>query len=187
MPRRKSYRLDRVVVEPGERRPASWTFGGDPQQGFEQVYHVTDGNFDGRNHWEFVVRIPKRGGDPLEVRPRTTPNVRAWAELPDRSVMFVRGTLGDARGKRYCLASLADVTGERSRAIVRSDRRDDLPPWFDTLRHRMRAKASVKRTRGTDAGALVLLVADGDHAAMIRLFFALKVWVLKEGFELRSG
>jgi hypothetical protein len=186
MSRRKTYRLDRVDVEPGERRPASWTFGGEPQQGFEQTYHVTDGNVDGRNHWEFVVRIPKRSGDPLEVRPRTTPNVRVWAELPDRSVMFVRGTLGDAKGKRYCVASLADVSGERSRAIVRSEQRDELPPWFDSLRHRMRTKSHVKRTRGTDAGALVLLVPEGDHAGMIRLFFALKVWVLKEGFALRA-
>jgi hypothetical protein len=29
-------------------------------------------------------------------------------------------------------------------------------------------------------------VPEGDHAAMIRLFFALKVWVLKEGFELSA-
>ena len=186
MPRRKTYRLDRVVVEPGERRPASWTFGGETQQGFEQTYQVTDGNFDGRNQWEFVVRIPKRATDRLEVRPRTTPNVRVWAELPDRSVTFVRGTLGDARGKRYCVVSLADASGERSRAVVRSDQRDDLPAWFDSLRHRMRTKANVKRTRGTDGGALVLLVPEGDHAAMIRLFFALKVWILKEGFELRA-
>jgi hypothetical protein len=100
--------------------------------------------------------------------------------------MFVRGTLGDAKGKRYCVASLADVTGERSRAVVRSEQRADLPAWFDGLRHRMRTKANVKRTRGTDGGALVLLVPDSDHAAMIRLFFALKVWVLKEGFELRA-
>jgi hypothetical protein len=186
MPRRKSYRLDRVVVEPGERRPASWTFGGETMQGFEQIYHVTDGNFEGRNHWEFVVRIPKRAGERLEVRPRTTPNVRVWAELPDRSVTFVRGTLGDARGKRYCLVSLADVSGQRSRAVVRSDQRGELPAWFDALRHRMRTKSSVKRTRGTDGGALVVLVPEGDHAAMIRLFFALKVWVLKEGFELSA-
>ncbi len=186
MSRRKNYRFDRVVVEPGELRPASWTFAGEPQQGFEQVYHVTDGNFDGRNHWEFVVRIPKRPGDPLEVRPRATPNTRVWAELPDRSIVFVRGTLGDARGKRYCLAALADASGEKSRTIVRSDQRDELPAWFGSIRHRMRAKARVKRTRGTDGGALVLLVSEGDHAAMIRLFFALKVWVLKEGFELTA-
>jgi hypothetical protein len=30
----------------------------------------------------------------------------------------------------------------------------------------------------------VALVQDDDHEMMIRLFFAMKVWVLKEGFEL---
>jgi hypothetical protein len=30
----------------------------------------------------------------------------------------------------------------------------------------------------------VLLVNEGDYATMIRIFFALKVWVLKEKFEL---
>jgi hypothetical protein len=32
----------------------------------------------------------------------------------------------------------------------------------------------------------VVLVAAGDHAAMIRLFFATKVWVLKERITLAS-
>ena len=49
MSRRKSYRLDRVVVEPGELRPASWTFGGEAVQGSGQIYHVIEGNFEGRN------------------------------------------------------------------------------------------------------------------------------------------
>jgi hypothetical protein len=39
----------------------------------------------------------------------------------------------------------------------------------------------VKPTRGTDANALVVLVPAGDHAAMIRMFFATKVWILSEG------
>jgi hypothetical protein len=33
----------------------------------------------------------------------------------------------------------------------------------------------------------VLLVPRGDHAAMIRLFFATKVWVLKERFALPAA
>jgi hypothetical protein len=48
----------------------------------------------------------------------------------------------------------------------------------------MRLKRNVRPTRGTDGDALVVLVAADDHAAMIRLFFATKVWVLKEGITL---
>jgi hypothetical protein len=96
----------------------------------------------------------------------------------------MRATLGDARGKRYCPVALADPSGGRSRVIVRTDQRAQLPKWFDQLRGRMRIKENVNRTRGTDARSLVLLVNAGDYATMIRIFFALKVWVLKEGFEL---
>jgi hypothetical protein len=48
----------------------------------------------------------------------------------------------------------------------------------------MRLKQNVRPTRGTDGDALVVLVSAGDHAAMIRLFFATKVWVLKERVTL---
>lgn len=186
MPRRPKYQLDKVTVDAGEMRPASWTFGGAAQQGTEQTFVVTDGNFSARNQWEFMIRLPKKQRERIEVRPRTTPNVKVWAELPDRSITFMRASLGAARGKRYCQVALADPSGNRSRVIVRAGQRNELPAWFQQLRGRMRAKETVNRTRGTDARALVLLVNEGDYPAMIRIFFALKVWVLKEKFELQE-
>jgi hypothetical protein len=67
---------------------------------------------------------------------------------------------------------------------VRGDERHDLPAWFEPLQSRMRLKQNVRPTRGTDGEALVVLVPSDDHAAMIRLFFAMKVWVLKERVAL---
>jgi hypothetical protein len=183
---RRRYRLDRVAVEPGEQRASTWTFGGRPVSGTEQAYSVLDGNFRSRNEWAFVVRLPKERDGRIEVRPRVTPNVKVWAELPDRSITFSRATKGGARGKWYCQVALADPTGARSRDIVRGDERGALPAWFDGLRSRMRVKQNVKTTKGTDGEALVVLVSAGDHAAMIRLFFATKVWVLKERITLTS-
>lgn len=177
---RTRYQLDRVMVEPGEERASSWTFGGKPVSGTEQTYLVRDENFRGRNQWEFVVRTPRDRGERVEVRPRTTPNVRVWAELPDRSLTFMRATKGEARGKWYCQVALADPTGAKSRDVVRTDERDKLPRWFDSLKGRMRAKEKVKNTRGTDGRSLVVLVPPDDHTWMIRLFFATKVWILKE-------
>jgi hypothetical protein len=152
--------------------------------GVEQTYAVRDENFTSRNEWEFVVRIPRERDERIEVRPRTTPNVKVWAELPDRSLTFSRATKGTARGKWYCQVALADPTGTKSRDIVRGDQRRALPRWFDPLRGRMRVKQDVRNTRGTDGEALVVLVPADDHAAMIRLFFATKVWVLKERIAL---
>jgi hypothetical protein len=181
---RTRYQLDLVRAEPGELRASTWTFGGKPVAGTEQTYAVVDQNFPSRNEWEFVVRLPREQGERIEVRPRVTPNVKAWAELPDRSLTFVRATKGTARGKWYCQVALADPTGERSRTIVRADARSQLPKWFDAVRGRMRAKETVKPTRGTDGQALVVLVAAGDYVTMIRLFFATKVWILKERIAL---
>jgi hypothetical protein len=184
---RTRYQLEKVMVEAGEERASTWTFGGQPMSGIEQTYSVRDANFPARNQWEFVVRIPRDRAERIEVRPRTTPNVRAWAELPDRSLTFSRATKGSARGKWYCPVALADPTGRKSRDIVRGDERGLLPRWFDGLKGRMRVKEKVKSTRGTDDQSLVILVPAGDYAAMIRLFFATKVWVLKERFALPAA
>ena len=48
----------------------------------------------------------------------------------------------------------------------------------------MRTKESVRSTKGTDGKTLVILVQPDDYAMMIRLYFAMKVWILKEGIEL---
>ena len=181
---RKRYQLDLVTVEPGESRPATWTFAGDAVSGTEQSYLVIDGNFPSRNVWTFMVRIPKERGERLEVRPRTTPNLKVWAELTDRSLTFARATKGEARGRWYCQVALADPTGARTKDVVRGDERHDLPPWFEQLQGRMRIKQNVRPTKGTDGDSLVILVQPNDYATMIRLFFATKVWVLKERVSL---
>jgi hypothetical protein len=187
MARRIRYELDRVQVEAIDERPSTWTFAGRPMSGVEHTYVVRDGNYTSRNQWEFVVRIPRDRDQRIEVRPRTTPNLRAWAELPDRSLTFTRATKGAARGKWYCQVALADPTGAKSRDVVRGDERQLLPRWFGSLRGRMRLKSKVRNTRGTDGQALVVLVPPDDHTAMIRLFFATKVWILKERFALPTA
>ncbi len=184
MASRKRYRLDRVTVEPGDSRSATWTFAGEPVTGTERSYAVIDGNFPARNAWEFIVRVPRARGGRLEVRPRSTPNLKVWAELTDRSLTFARATKGEARGRWYCQVALADPTGSRTKDVVKGGERAQLPAWFEALKGRMRVKQNVRPTRGTDGQSLVVLVPAGDHAAMIRLFFATKVWVLKERITL---
>jgi hypothetical protein len=178
--KRTRYRIDRVEVFPVDSRPASWTFAGSPVRGTEFVYLVNDTNLAGRNQWEFLVRVPGERNGRVEVRPRTVPNVSAWAELPDRSLTFMAATRGAAKGRWYCQVALADAAGEKSKAVVRADQKDELPHWFNDLASHMRRKETVKPTRGTDGNALVVLVPAGDHTAMIRLFFATKVWILSE-------
>ena len=197
MASRKRYRLDQVAVEPGEARRAKWTFakGGRqaPVKGTEHLYTVTDGNLSGRNKWEFLVRVPDDSDGRVEIRPRSTPPTHTWKALTYRSIQFQKATKGEARGRRYCKVSLAvppqgrakdDPRGTRTKDVIRGDQRRDLPKWFESLQGRMRTKESVRSTRGTDGNTLVILVQPDDHAMMIRLYFAMKVWILKEGIEL---
>ena len=114
------------------------------------------------------------------------PNVRAWAGMDRRALMFERVTMGRYRGAFYCKVALADPTGQRTRVIARVDERARLPYWFRSLRTRMRSKEAIRRTRGTDGDALVIVVAPNDHRQMIALFLAAKAWVLKERFYFRN-
>lgn len=197
MASRKRYRLDQVAVEPGAVRRAKWTFakGGRqaPVKGREYLYTVTDENLAGRNKWEFLVRVPDAPDGRVEIRPRTTPPIHTWKALTYRSLQFQKATKGEARGKRYCKVSLAvppsgrakdDPRGNRTKDVIRGDQRHDLPKWFESLQGRMRTKESVRSTKGTDGKTLVILVQPDDYAMMIRLYFAMKVWILKEGIEL---
>jgi hypothetical protein len=198
MASRRRYRLDKVAVEAGEVRRGKWSFakGGRqaPVRGNEHVYAVTDENLGGRNKWEFLVRVPDDSDGRVEIRPRATPPLQTWKALTYRSLQFQKATKGEARGKRYAKVSLAvppsgraseDPRGNRTKDVIRTDQRRDLPRWFEGLERRMRAKDRVRSTRGTDGNTLVVLVNPDDHAAMIRLYFAMKVWVLKEGVELQ--
>jgi hypothetical protein len=201
MASRKRYRLDRVPVELVEMRRARWTFakGGrqSPVNGYEHLYAVTDGNLADRNKWEFLVRVPDDSDERVEVRPKTTPPIHTWKALTYRSLQFQKATKGEARGKLYCKVALAvpqagrakdDPRGGRTKDVIRGDQRRELlraAKWFEDLKGRMRTKERVRSTRGTDENALVILVDPDDHVRMIRLYFAMKIWVLKESIELQ--
>ena len=150
----------------------------------EYVYTVMDKNYPRAHRWEFLVRVPDAADESTEVRPALVPNVREWAGLDRKALMFQRATMGRHRGDMYCKVAVSDVSGEKTRIEVRARDRKRLPYWFRGLASRIRPKETVRRTRGTDADALVVTVPRDDHAMMIRVFIAVKPWVLKEGIQL---
>lgn len=184
MPRYKRYRLDKLDVSLADERPATWDFAREPVSGTQYLYTVRDGNFPARNAWDFAVKVPKAPNGRIEVRPANTPPGKAWAGLQRRSLTFTRATKGSYKGWHYCQIALADPTGERTKHVTRKDERHDLPPWFQDLGNRIREKSTVRATKGHDGNQLVCTVRPDDHATMIGLFFATKVWVLKESVVL---
>ena len=184
MPRYRRYRFEKLDPSRAGERPASWTLARRPVSGTEFAYLVTDRNFDGRNTWEFVVRVPKDQNGRIEVRPRTVPNLRAWAGLERRSLTFTRARRSTYRGWHYCQIALADPTATKTKHVVRGRDRHALPVWFEELKTRLREKETVRATKGYDGDELVAMVRPDEHEWMIRLFFATKVWVLKEAVLL---
>lgn len=152
--------------------------------GRELVYRVVDKNFDRLNSWTYLVQVPNDDLTPVIVRPREAPGRKAWAGIDRKSIAFKRARRHPYRGKLYCKVTLADPRGEKTKFVARRDERGNLPEWMDHFRSITRVKKTVTTTKGRDGDQLVLIVKPDDHRQMILIFFATKVWVLQEGFEL---
>jgi hypothetical protein len=184
MTRSTRYLLQRVEIAEQSERQNAWTLMHEPTTGLERVYAVTDRNLRSRNQWEFLVRTPNAPAKRVEVRPLSHPNLKAWAELEDRSLTFTRATRRRYRGFHYCQLALADPSGGRTKDVVHRGERRALPRWFRQLQSRLRLKRTVRPIRGNDGNEQVLIVRDHDYTTMVKLFFATKVWVLREGVVL---
>ena len=177
-----TYKLERVEVEPAGSSRSMWTFAGKAVKGIEHQYDVTDRNQAAQNRWRFVVRIPREKDGRIEVRPVATPSNSKFAGLDRRSITFRRATRPGYTGFRYCPLALADPRGEATRRIAHEKR--GLPPWLRKLGRRLKAKDTVRPTRGNDGEMLVALVRPDDHQFMIAMFMATKAWVMKRGFRM---
>jgi hypothetical protein len=184
MARMRRYDPALVEVEHLEDKSASWDWLRRRVRGTECLYEVRDRNYERNNRWVFVVQQPRSDGNPIIVRPRKWPEKAVWERIWRRSIVFNRATKRSYRGKVYCKMTLADPSGVRTKIFVRDVNRKLLPKWFDSFRSAMRRKITVATTKGMDQDHHVVLANPEDHTTMIRLFFALKVWVLNEGFSL---
>jgi hypothetical protein len=178
---RKRYDWRKVDVSYLDENRASWKMAGHTVRGTDSTYRVRDRNFDRLNWWTMVVRVPNERAAGIVVQPLQAPGKKSWAGIERRSIVLVRGTKNRYRGEVYCKVNLADPTQGKTKIGFRRGERDVLPGWFDHLKHRMRLKDTVTTTRGSDGKSQVVVMAPDDHERMIRLFFALKVWVLEEG------
>jgi len=179
-------RLVDVIFE-NERR-ATWEKVGSnlAVKGIEYTYLVKDRNFDRLNAWKFLVRHPNSNKNDIAIQPISVPNKKVWAGIDRRSIVLIKATKRDHSDKVYCKVNLADPTAIRTKIGTSRGERDLLPRWFDYFRRDMRLKGTVAKTYGTDSKAQVVLINPDNHEKMIRLFFALKIWVLEEGFLIEG-
>ena len=199
MASRKRYRLDQVAVEPGEVRRAKWTFAkggrqapvrgnraplhGDRRQSRRPEQVGVPGAGAGRRRTDGWRSGPDDTADPhLE-----------GADLPLAPIP--EGHQGRARGKRYCQgvarrsaqpdARRTIPAGTAPRTSSGATSAAIFPSGSRASRAGCGPRSGSAAPEGTDGNTLVILVNPDDHAMMIRLYFAMKVWVLKEGIELQ--
>jgi hypothetical protein len=183
MKRRKKYEALNVEVSLQEDRRSSWKWDGQTIRGNEFVYEVIDRNFDRLNRWTFAVKVPQDGGQ-IVVQPQSVPGKKVFAGLERRSIIFMKATKNPHRTQLYCKANLADPTGDKHRLSTKKGDRSLLPKWFSYFIPDMRLKHTVTTTAGHDGESQVVLVGREDYDRMIRLFFALRVWVLQESIVI---
>jgi len=147
---------------------------------------VKDMKVSSLNDWKFAVRVPPKANQPIVVQPTAVPGKKVGAGVERRSVSWQPATINPHKRQVYCKVFLADPSKERNKVGVRRGQRKKLPSWIKKFKYRLRLKSSVTPSTW-DANAQVLLVHKGNHVQMIRMFFALRVWVLSEGFAISAG
>jgi hypothetical protein len=183
MPRSRRFDPRRVIVTHLEDRKATWDWVRRPVRGVESLYEARDENYDRLNRWVFVVQQPS-GPGPVIVRTHETPSKRVWGSVGRSSIAFVRATKSPYRRDRYCKVTLADPSGSHTKIVIRKGDERALPGWVKVFASHIKLKQTVTTTRGRDGLHKVLLVGADDHAAMIRAFFAFKVWVLEQRHQV---
>lgn len=181
--KREKYQAVSVMIEREEERRASWAWRGRKIKGTEFIYKVLDQNFDRLNKWKFSVRVPQKPGQ-IVVQPQIVPGKKAFAQSGRRSITFQKATKHPYRKYAYCKVHLADPSMEKNWCGTTRGDRTRLPLWFTYFRNHMRLKDTVTTTAGNDGCDQVIWIAPNDHERMIRLYFAMRVWVLQENFVL---
>jgi hypothetical protein len=179
----KTYKPSKLNVELKEQNSAKWKYGR-VIKGTEYFYEAKDANFTSLNQWTFRVQVPGDAYGDIIVQPVKTPTKNVWAGLERRSIVFTRATKEGYKSLVYCKANFADPAGQKNKIGTRRGDRTDFPKWFDKFFWRMRLKNTVTTTRANDYNAQVIFAERENHPLMIKIFFALKVWVMEEGFIL---
>ncbi len=179
---RQNYKIEKLEIDGLDPRTGCWSaYGGPAVKGIQYLYEVKDGNYRSLNRWTIAVRVPNAKNKNIFVQPILTPGKKIWAGLDFKPIQFVRAKKHPYRGQVYCKLNLA--FGSTKKGVNRGER-GELPKWFEFLKRTMRLKDTVNTTRAHDQKVQVAMVHPGDHDKMIAIYFALKVWVMAEGFTL---
>jgi hypothetical protein len=182
MASRQTLDVSRIVVVPGRiDQRAYWEFRKQMFRGTIYHYAAMDANLPSRVPWWFTVNVPKtikKGGYVL-LQALDYPRMEAWAPIPRTVINFAKATMTAYRGMLYAKIRLADPMSAQKYENTKWGHRKALPAYFGPFT--LRPKRKVATSRASDGDTLVAAMRRDDHAQMVRLFFATKVWPLRVG------
>jgi len=181
----ESFDISKLEIQKVDEFEGEWKMAKLPIRGTVLVFRVIDKNLAKDNTWVFYAQVPEKDSDNdyVIVRPQTSPGREDLQQLERRAITFQPASVGKT-DQRYCKINLSDPTGEKTKIGVRYGELNQLPTWFGAFGQKLQRKEAVKPTRGTDGGALAMLVDSRDYPTMIHVFFASRVWPLMAGFTL---
>jgi hypothetical protein len=185
--RKKKFQPKLVMAKlTDSNRDSQWKFQKKRFTGTVYQYAVEDRNFRPAHKWNFQVNVPDKfiKGAYIVVRPTQHPQTAYWAGFERQTINFASATLGRYKGKGlvYVKINIADVSGEKNKVGVSKGKRASLPEYI--RKFPLRLKKTVASTKGRDGNYQVAIAKRDGIPTLIRLFFALRVWVMYEEFSL---
>jgi hypothetical protein len=176
--------VDRLSIRLESESPGTWRWHKGTVRGTIKEFSVVDANYGRHIRCKFQVRVPRGKGDYVTVVPSGVPALKAMAGMDRRSASFARCHRQLYLGKAYhpiavCSPSLAKNFRRMSRGS-----RGLLPRWLRGFT--IRLKKTVTHADGNDRNQQVVVVRREDWRKMIWVYFAEKIWPVREGFPLPS-
>jgi hypothetical protein len=172
------------IKQVNSNRDGHWTFQKSRFTGTIYEYEVEDQNFQPAYKWGFEICVPNKFHLGVYILLKITrhPQKSYWAGTERQTINFAKATKSIYRGMVYAKLNIADVTGKKNKIGITKGNRYLLPAYI--RKFSLRVKKTVASTRGTDGNYQVAVMQPENHKSMIRLFFALKVWVMYDNFSL---
>lgn len=180
-----SFRRNLVKTKLINSNREYWRFQKSKFRGIVYEYEVEDRNFQSPCKWIFKICVPDKFQTQrktyISVKPTQHPQKSYWAGIERQEINFARATTRIYRKMVYAKLNIPDVTGKKNKIGMAKGERSSLPVYIRNLS--LRLKKTVASTRGTDNNYQVVITQSQNHQTMIRIFFALKVWVMYEKFS----
>jgi hypothetical protein len=186
MPPKMPYKLRNIAILPlpAQTRKEVRDFQGNKASGTSYYYQAIDGNLKTRNKWEFEINVPEDKYQSIKIIPIKVPYGILFPGLKRKAIMFERAEKYPYEGKVYCKTNVSCIiNGKLKRRLVASYNIDILPYWFRFPLKDRKTKSRICNSKSKEGSHPVKVFSPDDHENMIKIYFILRIWPLRERFS----